>query len=349
MSFLKAASRKTTSIERFLKESLEDGGVRYRTERGKRHYLYIPSMETETLDAEGNVESNNKGIVAISGKVHEWKSPDGSFRATVCLKDVVRNGENGESLNDGSCPFCDTIRESWDIYNYRFELESEKAKREKSGADLEKHIEALKGELASERKTKEPRNLIYLLVAMLELSPNNPKEFVIDKETGLPEFKLRVMKLTERRVKDIQTQLENSGLDMLESELIISYPDTNDSRLLVIQSTNSPVFDKITEKNKDLKEKINIAVSNFEWAGIEKSFPEWAGMTSREADKIVNDLFSQWRKYLTEAEQNENAKYLEYVGLKRDEDGSQDPYIPDVNAIFSGTVTNPVGQPVVNK
>ena len=53
--------------------------------------------------------------------------------------------------------------------------------------------------------------------------------------------------------------------------------------------------------------------AKFEWDGLEKAFPEWAGMTTSEAQKVVDSMFEQWDIYKKDLLTNPQAKYLEYV------------------------------------
>ena len=71
----------------------------------------------------------------------------------------------------------------------------------------------------------------------------------------------------------IQTEFHNENIDILTSLLSLT---------LITQSM-------MIAKFPALKSKIDSEVSKFEWEGIEKSFPEWAGMTQMEAEKITSD------------------------------------------------------------
>src|SRR5699024_2794841 len=113
--------------------------------------------------------------------------------------------------------------------------------------------------------------------------------------------------------------------------------------------------------------------SKFEWDGIEKSFPEWAGMTSETAKNVVDNMFKAWDNFQKELETNPQARYLEYVGTEQNVTnptlgqmpaapqlgGVQPTAVPsgvtpiampnipnvqalDVNAMFGGAGTNPM-------
>lgn len=153
---------------------------------------------------------------------------------------------------------------------------------------------------------------MYILVVKFRLNEaGNP----VMGSDGLPEYELKVMKLSASRVEKIQQQVANSGSELPDSELIFEYPNVDDRRLLVSQSTTAPVFpnNRLVAKFPALMNKINEDVAKFEWDGIDKAFPEWAGMTSEAAKTTVNSMFEQWDSYKKELTTNPQAKYLEYV------------------------------------
>ena len=137
MSFLESASKKATDVREFLKESANSNSLKYKAEKGQKHFIYIPYVIVQSLDEEGQAV-NTKSLIAISGKSHDWNTSDGKYKTTICLKDVVREGENGVMLNDGSCPFCDRKDDGWDIHNYRMAQEE---KCGKVGEELKVHLE----------------------------------------------------------------------------------------------------------------------------------------------------------------------------------------------------------------
>ncbi len=346
MSFLAVAGKKTTDVREFLRDAANTGGVKYKPEKGKKHLIYIPFQEVSIVNAEGKSETVRE-IIALSGKVHEWESPDGKYRTTICLKDVVRSNETGEVLNDGSCPICDKISNAWDIYRYRHDMEIEVCG--KTGEKLDKHMEAMRKNFAIERKAKEARDYIYLLVVLYRLDAQGKIQL---DQTGIPEYDLKVMKMSSTRVEKIQQQLENSGTEMPGSEIIFEYPNSDDARLVVSQSTSAPVFTehRIVKQYPGLLEQITVDTEKFTWEGIERSFPEWQGMTTAEAKSIMDNMFEKWEEYKKQLTVNPGAKYLEYVGTGTSsvgevpslDRGVQDTVvqipggIPDVNKVFSG-------------
>lgn len=311
-SFLAAAGKKATDIRGFLKDAQGGGSIKYRAESGKKHFIYIPYNEVVETDENGN-EVTSKNIVAIYGAVHDWKDSADKYHAHVCLDGVINEGEDGEFINDGTCPFCSRVKDGWDIYNYRYSLEERTCG--KTGTELTKHMEKIKGQLADERKSKDAKNYIYLLVALFKMDGNKP---VIGQD-GMPEYELKVMKLSAGRSEKIQTQLENAGTDLAGSELIFDYPANDDIRQVVGQSTTSPVFtnNMLTEKYNGLKDKINADVAKFcadEWNGLDKAFPEWSEMSTKQAQLAMDQLYKKWDEYQKELQTNKEAKYLEYGG-----------------------------------
>lgn len=314
MSFLEAAGRQTKDIRSFLREAAGGNSLKYKPDKGQRHYVYIPYRTVATVDDAGNTNTH-KEIIAVSAAVHEWQGLDGKYKATVCLKEVVRNAEDGSFINDGSCPFCDSVSKGWDVYRYRFE--QEELNCGKTGDDLAKHMDGLKKNFADERKSKEAKDYIYLLVVKYRTDITKNYMPILD-QSGIPEYDLKVMKLSASRVEKLQQQLENSGADFVGSEVAFEYPNETDARLVVSQSTTAPIFEskQFVRVYAGLLEHIQNDVDKFEWNGIEKSFIEWQGMSSMEAEKTVNQLFGTWDEFQGELKVNPNAKYLEYVGAK---------------------------------
>ena len=324
-SFIGGASKKVTDVRGFLRDAAGGSSIKYMAEKGCKHLIYIPFQTVNDTDEAGNTFSR-KVPVAISGAVHEWQSPDGKFKATVCMQDFVRNGENGEVLNDGTCPFCDRVSDAWDIYNYR--KEQEEAKCQLTGEDRKKHLEKTLSSFADERKTKNARPYAYILVVKFRTDAATKK--VIIGTDGLPEYDLKVMRLSASRLERIQQQLVNSGTQLPGAEIIMEYPNVDDARLVVSQSTTTPVFpaNMQTKLYPQVVDKINVDVKQFDWEGIEKSFPEWAGMTSAEAESMVTAMFEQWDKYKVEKIANPSARYLEYVTTPPVSNPSLDGVVP---------------------
>lgn len=310
-SFLKTASKQVADVRNFLRDSSGANGIKYVPEKGAKHILFIPYSESVVIDDATGAQSVQKQICAISGAVHEWSTAEGKFKASVCLKDVIRKSDDGQTLlNDGTCPFCDRVTDAWDIYRYRKELEEANCKL--TGEQRKAHLDKTFSVYADERKAKDPRNYMYILVVKYRL---NEQEKEVLGADGLPEYELKVMKLSASRVEKIQQQLVNSGAEMAGSELIFQYPSVDDRRLLVSQSTTAPVFpnNQMVVRYPALLNKINEDIAKFDWDGLEKAFPEWAGMTSMEAKSITDSMFEQWDAYKKEITVNPSAKYLEYV------------------------------------
>ena len=308
-SFIGGASKKVTDVRGFLRDAAGGSSIKYMAEKGARHLIYIPCQTTNDVDENGNTFQRVEPV-AISGAVHEWQSPDGKFKATVCMNDFVRSEADGTVLNDGTCPFCDRVADAWDIYNYRKEMEETKCQL--TGEDRKKHLEKINATFADERKAKSAKTYMYMLVVKFRMdAANNP---VLGAD-GLPEYDLKVMKLSSSRVEKIQQQVANSGCELPNSELIFEYPATDDRRLQVSQSTTAPVFpqNKLTAKYPGLLQKINMDVAKFDFEGIAKSFPEWAGMTTAAAKSVTDALFEKWDEYRRNVLVNPQAQYMEYI------------------------------------
>lgn len=309
MSFLTAASRKVDDVRGFLRDAA-GSSIKYVAEKGARHQIYIPYVEKEVVK-EG-VKSIVKEIIAISGNVHEWTDVSGRYQSTVCMDGIVRKDENtGELLNDGSCPFCKRVQDGWEIFKYRKELEE--ARCQLTGEERKKHMEKVTSTMNDERKAKEARAYMYMLVVKFRLSDAGEPVLGTD---GLPEYELKIMKLSSSRVEKINQQLLNAGIEMADAEIIFEYPNTDDAKVRVGQSTTSPVFPdrRLTTRFPALRDKIRTDIAKFTWDGIEKSFPEWKGMTSMEAEKVMTSMFEKWDQYQLELKVNPGAQYMEYIG-----------------------------------
>lgn len=309
-SFLKTASKQVSDVRNFLRDSAGGNSLKYAAEKGAKHVVYIPYTTEVVVDEATGNEVSTKKLCAIQGELHEWNTVDGKYQSTICLKGVVIKDDEGNLINNGQCPFCDRVTDAWDIYNYRKELEESTCKL--TGEQRKQHLEKTFANFRDERKAKAVRNYIYILVVKYRLNEHGKEVLGTD---GLPEYDLKVMKLSSSRVEQIQQQITNSGSELPGSELIFEYPNTDDRRLLVGQSTTAPVFpnNQFIAKYPNLVNKINADVAKFEWEGLEKSFPEWKGMTSAEAEVVTNSLFETWDKYKEELKTNPQAKYLEYV------------------------------------
>lgn len=329
-SFLTSASRQVVDVRSFLRDSAGGNSIKYAAEPGARHIIYIPFNQTQVMDENG-AAATVKQIHAIQGAVHEWTNADGKYKASICLKDVVRKADDGTVLNDGTCPFCDRVSDAWDIYRYRKQLEEENCRL--TGDQRKSHMEKVSAAFADERKAKDARHYMYILIVKFRTDANGTPVM----EDGLPAYDLKVMKLSASRIEKITQQLENAGTELAGAELMFGYPKNEDRRIVVSQSTTSPVFpsNQLTVKFPGLINKINHDVAKFTWEGIEKSFPEWSGMTSMEAKNTTDALFEKWDEYKKEVIANPGAKYLEYLN-------ETPTTAPEINPTVPG-----MGMPVV--
>lgn len=308
-SFVTTAGKRVTDIRGFLRDAAGGSSIKYVAEKGTKHLIYIPYQLVDNIDEHGNT-IQTKEVVAMKGDVHGWQGADGKYKSTVCLKDVIRKSDDGETLlNDGTCPFCDRVSDAWDIYRYRKEMEEASCKL--TGTELENHMRNTNAGFRQELKAKEAETYLYILVVKYRQSQEN---FIIGAD-GLPEYDLKVMRLPKKSVDKIQQQISNAGAELPGAEVIFDYPNTEDIRLLYSQRTISLVFpnNMMVAKYPSLANKINEDVNKFSFEGIEKSFSEWAGMTSFEAKKVTDTMFEQWDKYVEDCKLNPGARYMEYI------------------------------------
>lgn len=308
MSFLKAAGRKSVDIRSFLRESASGAGIRYRAIANEKHFIYIPYTIEKSVTEEGTEEF--KSLIALHGAVHDWTA-DGRYRAAVCLEGVVRKDDDGNVINDGNCPMCNRVQDAWEIYNYRMELAKQ---TNKTGKELEKHLDTEKRTALDERKVREANDYIYILVAVFRMKGNDP---ILDEKTGLPEFDLKVMRMSTNRAEKIQKSVENVGVEFLGAEILFDYPDTEDIRQLTTNSTTTALLpqmkNSVVGKYEKVVDVIQKAAEEFEWEGIEKTFREWDGMTTEEAKITMNSQFRIYDQWKEDLKINPDAKYIEYL------------------------------------
>lgn len=317
MGVFSQAKKSVADVRAFLKNAASASSLKYVAESGKKHYILVPYQETTLTDENGNVVMENgqpvikKDLFAYSAKVHEWTS-ENKFKSCICLKGLVRSDENGNIVNNGECPFCDRVGSSWDIYNYRKELEDSTCQL--TGEAREKHMETVLQSYRNDMKCRAAKDYIYMLVAQFKYDNNR----LVMGSDGFPEYELKIMRMSASRIAKIEEQLSNSNIEFAGSEILFAYPANDDKRLVVSQSTVAPVFKgTVMENYPALKEKIFAECDKFDWENsIEKAFPEWEGMSSASAKTTVESMFVQWDAYqkaLKDPATAGTAKYLEYV------------------------------------
>lgn len=311
-TFVSVAGKKVTDVRSFIREAGTGNSIKYSAVKGGKHIVYVPYIVVPQLLENGETV-NVKQIVSISAEVHEWTSPDGRYRGTICTKGLVVPDENDPNkfLYDGECKFCNRIVDAWDIYKYRKELAEKQCTL--VGEERKKAMETAVSTLASERKVREAVTYMYMLVVLFRTDPAKNNDVILTD--GLPEYDLKVMKWSSSRSKKIQQTIENGGAELPGIELVFEYPNTDDKRVQISQSTVTPLITNkmITTMYPGVLNKINQDVAKFTWEGIEKAFPEWTAMTLQEAEKITDALFEKWDQYKRELAINPSAKYLEYV------------------------------------
>lgn len=285
-NFLKSAMKPVTSVKTFLRESA-DNSIKYKPESGKKHIVYIPF----TVDDEGN-----KSIIAIANSVHSLTPGPNKYEAYVCQNGIEAQDGDGNVVNDGSCPFCDRINSSWEIYKFKMEKAKKRLEAQGyTGADLDEQMKVQSRVFNSEREVKEADPYIYMLIAQYKLGEMDRVEIGPD---GLPVFELKVMKLSDKAIAKIQETLDNSNVEFEGSEVAFKYK-VEDNRMLVAGSrTVSPILQgRYIDKYPGLLNAINAAVSKWSWEGIEKAFREWTPCSTVNAKKKCDDIFKAWDAY----------------------------------------------------
>lgn len=307
MSLISRASRRM-SIENFIKDAKKGESLKYKAEAGKTHLIYFPYEEVE-VEENGEVKKI-KSLIALSGKLHDWETCAGKYSSTICTAGIVEKDEEGNIINDGSCAICDRVSDAWDIVNYRMALAE--SKTDLVGKEREKYLESCKDTYMDSRKARDAREYLYMLVVVFE---TDKKGNVILDDDDEPEYSLKVMRLSGTRAEKIQTQLDNSGVEMPGAEIKIQYPDEENKMLVVSGSSISAVFpDKyVNKKYLGKLTKMQEEIDNFEFEGLEKYFKEWEGMTTVQTQITVEKLFADWDEFQERLKTNPNdARYLEY-------------------------------------
>lgn len=332
-SFINSAKNSVSNIRDFMQMSKGSSTIKYQPVGGEVHHIYVTTMTMEQVDEATGTVVPVQTLNAIAGQVHEWKDSKG-FKATVCAKGRQFIDDNGVVVNDGSCPICDRISDAWAIVNYRQELEESTLKL--IGEEREAHLKDYKKELMDQLKAKKPTPYMYVLIAKFKMQDKQGRTPILDTN-GLPEFELKVMKLSQSRLEKIQTQLQMQMVEFAGAEIGFSYPQIDGpdaAKFIVGQSTIVPytygALNYITTYPK-LKEKIDEAVAKFVWDDLGKAFPEWQGMSTIQAKNEMDASFEKWDAYKAEKAVNPSAKYLEYV--------SETPAsLPEINIGGAATV-----------
>lgn len=312
-NFVGAAAKPVRNVKQFLRDAA-DNSIKYVPERNTKHQLYIPYR-----DAIGDDGAAVKELVAMARGVHDMVPSAGKFEATICLKGLNMTDpnvldEDGQPtlVNDGSCPFCDHVSAGWEIRNYLRDMEEKKAVAAgKTGTELTDYMKQVGSNLQKERKVKEARMYIYLLVAKFKLNADG-KTPILGAD-GLPEFELKVAKWSSSRVEKIQETFDNSGIEFEGGEIVFKYPDVDSAMQLASQNTASPLYGnaKFVDKYAGLKEKIDAEVSKWVWDDLPRSFKEWEGYTVKKAESICKGLFKEWEKYKADIGTPNEHAYLE--------------------------------------
>lgn len=332
MSFIQNAANRATDIRSFLAQADNKNSLKYASECNATHIVYIPYRET-TVVADGQTKTIHE-LNAFSTPVHEWNTPDGKYHATVCLDGYFAKDEQGNLINDGSCPFCNRISDAWEIFNYRKQL-SEAANLGKKDAET-KNADDRKVFL-KEMKISKPTSYLYMLIAKFKLTADLKP--VINATTQLPEFELKVMKLSQSRAENIRKSIENTGLGVAGSEVVFGYKNTDDPRQLTSTCTTSPVFpaseQSIIGKYPAVKEVIQQAANEFSWDVIDKTFQEFKAPAVEEAKAIMNANFKQYDSWKLALTTNPNAQYLEYVGVENVSQPALETSVPNADTAFA--------------
>lgn len=348
-TFFQSARKPQGNIKDFLAAAAGGNSLKYTPVAGKTHHLYIPYKMEQVLE-EGVNNGERKALIAESASVHGWETDGNRFTSCVCLEGVYRQDKDGNVLNEGKCPMCERARDSWAIYRMRKE-KMEAACTMPAGKDRDESLKKQRQILLDERKVSDADAQLYVLVVQLRLGDGD--QVVIDETTKLPAFDLKIMKMSASRAGKINDSLEMMGMEFAGSEIKFKYPTSEDRRAVVSQSTFSamPPTGQVVPKYPGLYEAIETEVKKFQFDGIEKAFPEWAGMTDEQARKAIDPMFEMYDRYVEQKKINPQAVYLEYevagstaatnVSLGATVPTAIPMPLPDVNGVAAGAPASP--------
>ncbi len=345
-SFLNLATKRVTDVRSFLRNAAGGNSIKYSIEKGKKHILYIPYQSMQVIDEDSGAEVAVNSIVSIEAHIHEWNTADGKFKSCACMDGIFRKDEAGNVMNDGTCPFCEHVTSAWEIANYRKQVEEDNCKL--TGDAREKYLTDKWREFRDEMKMKAERSYLYVLVAQFTLDDHGG--FVMGTD-NLPEYTLRVWKMSASKVSKIEETSKNAGFDMPGITLVVQYPNVEDLRQCGGQCTITPTMAPTlapTIQHPSLKDKIDKEVAKFDWEGISKAFPELNGMTTEQAKTMMDNSFEQWDKFQIEKQKNPNARYLEYVVETPKENPALDAGVPQLGGGMGVPMPNVPNIPMPN-
>lgn len=327
-----------TDVKAFIKNASSGNSMKYSPKQNSTDYIYFPFFTETVVDENGNQQTVRRLFARIAD-VHNWKGADGKNRATVCMAGITRYASDNKTLlnKGGKCPICERVQDAWGIYNYRKELLEKSIGNSMVGDARKNYIDKVAEGYRKELKVREKQSTMYVLIAVFKKDENDA--VVINKDTGLPDYQLKMMKLGGTRTEKIMKQLKNSQQPFEGAEISIEYGDEEDKMYLVGQSTIACLYGpaKVVEGNTQLIDRITKECMEFDWEGITKIYPEWFGITDEEAEDEMNKAFDQWDKYSKEIKMNPNAKYLEYTNT----DSTSNPELQNV---MSGNTLQIPGQ-----
>ena len=213
-NFMKAASKQVSDVRNFLRSASGGNNIKYSAEKGAKHIIYIPPVTEEVVDEVTGQVTVVQKVNAKEGSIHEWYDSSNKFHSTVCTKGIIIEDEEGKVIADGTCPFCDRVKDGWDIYNYRKALEEEQCVLH--GENRKAHLEKANAGFRDQRKAKEAKKYLYILVVKFR-TDSRTGDAIIGSD-GLPEYDLKVMRMSPTAVEKLNVQITNSGSELPGSE-----------------------------------------------------------------------------------------------------------------------------------
>jgi len=309
--FLKQAQKPAVELKKFIEENSRST-LKYKGDKGVKHLLYVPYVVDH--DENGN---EIKKTVSMRLGLHRLSSSDGKYAGEVmCMNGLIVNDSEGKPLTDGSCAYCERVKDAVEIKSMRYAAEEKRtnslARAQGWGETaLKKKLSDENSRLNGEMKTSGLVEYNYALVVQFILTKHGDLTVGPD---GIPEFSLRVWRLSPFVASEISSQFANVRAEFEGNEIIISYTDTEDKMQLALNRTITPVPNeqKRIVNNEKIMEAINAAVEAFDWSEAERAFPELKGEATQVSRNKMDEAFKVWDQYIEEKKKNPNAVYAEY-------------------------------------
>lgn len=323
-------SRPVGNVASFIREAEEvPKSLKYKSEKSTKHRIYFPFIK-EVKNVDG-VDIEENGLKAITVDIHDVTDVEGNYKGTYCTRGHVH--ENGGT----GCVYCDAVQKSWRIFEYQMQREKETCKIT-NPTELANHLENKRREFLRGLKVTRPSKRLYILIAQYVLDSKGKP--VINSDTKLPEFELKVMRTSYNRLVALEGYATDADYASLGgTEFTFAYDDKED-RYRQSRDTVIPETKRFIDMYPGLKEAIDKEVATFDFEKISSFFYELREVADGDKQNVVDGLFAAWDTYCLELKTNPNAEYLEdkvgsYVALETERESSSGGVPANADDLFA--------------